>query len=431
MQVAQVNDTLRITWQNHTMDLDMVPGVDVASVEAILAPQPDRVNVRWSRCKSRVALLHIYDSLIAIGVPVNPPKADALLAWEELHPPPTLVSPNPDSTELQLGPVSQGARVIILNNGFDPLLKMDNEMYINHVWAICTALRFPLQSFEMAHVAIASELFQRCTADTNPENSGIRPQVFVRSYRYQGVVSPLLLWYKIQEHEVLCALQEFLHVRFPYVPQAVVWHWQLLPYHTNIANLGQHFDRRQILPSLRSLLRFAAVGVPVDQLDLSRLNTRAQFHPDRISMEYGSGQCALFLGEDIFFYMEDKSEKCPNPLLNVRLPASHTELPTWVMHILYEASKDMDAFAIARNVDSYLLCIASNVPPAIRLLQSVNWASIPLIWKPLFMRNAEVVVTPTQASQAQARLIKELAPTGEEPETIAEAIEILHQFTGV
>ena len=190
MLVAQVNDTLRVTWQNHTMDLDMVPGVDVASVEAILAPHPDRVNVRWSRCKSRVALLHIYDSLIAIGVPVNPPKADALLAWEELHPPSTLVTPNPDSTELQLGPVSQGARVIILNNGFDPLLKMDNEMYINHIWAICTALRFPLQSFEMAHVAIASELFQRCTADTNPENSGIRPQVFVRSYRYQGLVRP-------------------------------------------------------------------------------------------------------------------------------------------------------------------------------------------------------------------------------------------------
>jgi hypothetical protein len=47
------------------------------------------------------------------------------------------------------------------------------------------------------------------------------------------------------------------------------------------------------------------------------------------------------------------------------------------------------------------------------------------------MKNAQVTVTPAQAADAQSRLLKELTPSWEEPETIAEAIELLNRFTGV
>jgi hypothetical protein len=101
------------------------------------------------------------------------------------------------------------------------------------------------------------------------------------------------------------------------------------------------------------------------------------------------------------------------------------------MELLREASMSTDFFGIARNVDSYLTRIATNPAPALRLLRTINWALVPLVWKPLFMKNAQVTVTPAQAADAQSRLLKELTPSWEEPETIAEAIELLNRFTGV
>ena len=432
MQVTEQTDSLSILWMNHMIELDpTVPNVNCLGIESMLAPQGNQMCVRWSRCKSRVTLLHIYDCLIAAGVPIHPPKADALVAWDELHPSTSVTPVTSDSADMQMGVPSQGGRVMMLGDSFDQLLKMDNETYINHVWVICQALHFPMAVFEGFHVAIASELFQRCTSENTGDTVGVRPQVFIRSYRYKNVVSPLLVWYRIQENEVICALQEFLHVRFSHVPQAVVWYWQLLPYYVNVSNMGRNMDAEELLPSVRKLLKFAAVKASSEHIDMERLHIRGQRHSDRMSTEYGNGICALWVGEDVFFYVEDKSDQVLGALRNVRLPSNHSELPGWVMELLREASMSTDFFGIARNVDSYLTRIATNPAPALRLLRTINWALVPLVWKPLFMKNAQVTVTPAQAADAQSRLLKELTPSWEEPETIAEAIELLNRFTGV
>ena len=69
--------------------------------------------------------------------------------------------------------------------------------------------------------------------------------------------------------------------------------------------------------------------------------------------------------------------------------------------------------------------------PALRLLRSINWATIPLHWQPLFLRGVQTTTTAQQAADAQARLVKGAAAMWEDAEVVAEAVELLHDVTTV
>jgi hypothetical protein len=131
-------------------------------------------------------LLHIYDALAASGTPVPcPARNDALAGWDDMHR--VAVAPSVG------GPLTvesgAGGRPVVLNNSFSPLLERSEDC-VNHIWAVVTALRFPLEAFEKLHLNIATELFERFGRAAG--DPGL-PPVFVKSYRYRGVVAPLLV----------------------------------------------------------------------------------------------------------------------------------------------------------------------------------------------------------------------------------------------
>jgi hypothetical protein len=402
-----------------------VPGVEATHIAPMISVNDQVVHICWSKSQTRAALMHLYDALAAAGITaVHPPKADALLGWQEMHPSTALVPV--ENKESEWGIATTGD-VILLGDTFDALLESESEVYINHVWVICNMLQFPVSSFEGIHLHIATELFQRCTGD-KPSNA--MPHVFVRSYRFKGVVAPLLVWYRVHEHQVTCMLQEFLHVRYAHIPNAAVWYWQLLPYHVNLNHVGKVFDAEEILPSLRRLLCYAAVPkAPIGELDPDRLQCRGQKQADRIATDYGGDRHALWLGTEVFFYVEGVGDG--NPLTNVRIPISYQELPPWVMALLCEVSHGTDAFAIGMNVNTYLHTLSATATRSTQLLRSINWAAVPLVWRPMFMQGCDTCVTAIQAGEAQARLIKAIAPSWEEPETVLETIERLARITGI
>ena len=267
-----------------------------------------------------------------------------------------------------------------------------------------------------------------------PEPGAVRGAGRARapSYTYDGVLAPLLVWYRIHESEVVCMLQEFLHVRYPHVPGATVWYWQLLPYYTNLNNLGRNFDLYDLLPSLQQLVRFAAKHKGPVVIDFNRIQQRGRRTAGELAIEYGPGTFAMWLGEHVFFYRESTASDDPTPeLCNVTTPQNHTELPRWVLEYLCEISPGLDAFAIERNVDAFLSQFGRATTPAQRMLRAVNWPTIPLVWNPTFVKNVETHVSTEQALQAQARLIKGVCPSWEDAERLAETIDLLNVITGI
>ena len=202
----------------------------------------------------------------------------------------------------------------------------------------------------------------------------------------------------------------------------------MLPYHASLDHIGRNFDAEDILPSLRKLMQYAAsIRRPVE-LNQERVALRGRRSGQELSSQYGQGRSVLWLGTDVFFYVEDTTTES---VTNVRVPTTHEELPPWVMGLLQEANRGMEIFAIQRNVDSYLQRTKTPSGRSVGLLSSINWAAVPLVWTPMFMRDTEYTVTCEEATTAQVRLIKGVAPSGEEPEVVAEAIEILHRITGL
>ena len=444
MQVSPDGSSVRLTWQSCEAEFDTtVPGVDVKSIENMLVVGEDGLHMRWSRCPTRAAVLHVYDCLCACGIhDVQPTKTEALLGWDEMHPSTALV-PISDGSIKEWGVPSMGD-VLSLGDSFEDLLDQAHDVYVNHVWMMCEGLKFPVPEFEKAHLHIASELFHRCTNEValrpNGDPTGfVQPHVFVRSYRCKGVIAPLLVWYQtgdgyptmscvcIHEHEVKCMLQEFLHVRYPHVPSATVWYWQLLPYYTNLETVGRHFDLAELLPSLRQLMRLVLGGREPNRMGSERVERLGQRLYNQLSTDHGNGRHTLWLGTDAFFYVEQQSD---NALINVRLPATHKELPPWVLSLLMDMGHTKDPFALEKTVDHYLRQLEATGSRAVRLLRCINWAAVPLVWKPLFMHDAVSTVSNCEAQASQARLIKAAAPSWEEAEVVSESIDLLHRITG-
>lgn len=163
-----------------------------------------QAHVRWQRVPRRALLQHLYDTLSLHNIATTPPLAAALAAWDELHP----TSPSNNIVALNQHHLHPGGEVSMTDSrpldldepsstGLASLLvRSETAAYVNHVWAICGALKFPMVHFERYHLHIATELLEYFTRNS-ANNNNMWPHAFrhpfVRSYRYRGVVVPLLV----------------------------------------------------------------------------------------------------------------------------------------------------------------------------------------------------------------------------------------------
>jgi hypothetical protein len=68
-----------------------VPGLSLSVLSDCLSMTNDgrRAHVHWQRVPRRALLVHLYDTLsLHSALEVVPPRADALAAWDDLHPQP-------------------------------------------------------------------------------------------------------------------------------------------------------------------------------------------------------------------------------------------------------------------------------------------------------------------------------------------------------
>ena len=418
-----------------------VPGMDglAEAVTAVAAPDETggraHVLVHWPRVPRQAMLTHLYDVLERHGIDARPARAEALTAWRDMHPTPPPAEPTTSTAVTASTAAAAAVRMDVdggapvqVTEGFAPLLvRQDKGMYINHVWVTCTALGFPLEDFEKHHASLAADVWDRFTRPSAATDEPRMPVPFVKAYRYRDTVAPLLVWYCIHEQAVVCIFQEYLHLRYGHIPRVCCWYWQLLPDTANLNVVGEQFHEAGILPSLRWLVQYATEGIPYRMA----CEAARSMHGRNVDQEaLGPGAHAYWLGGDVFFFVraETKDQATAN---NCRAPDAHGELPRWVMPMLRELTEGkLDGFNLQRNVD---ICLAHfqtmHGGAAQRLLRSVNWSGLPLVWRPMFVRDIRHTTTRAQAEGAHEKLIKNVAAMWEDAPVVAEAIEILGRLT--
>lgn len=234
---------------------------------------------------------------------------------------------------------------------------------------------------------------------------------------------------------MVCMMQEFLHIHYPQIPEARMWHWQMLPPSANVDTVGSRFDSAGILPSLRFLVRYA---VPTSSLVKQRNLETLILHgmrsidyrrPTSARVSRSTMPNAFWIGADhLFFYVEDEEQQ---GIANCRLPQTVGEdLPEWVVPLLADVSMT-DEIHVKRNLDAALEQFAKeNDAPAVRLLRSINWARLPLVWQPMFLVTTHHG-TVQQCEEAQVRLIRSVAREWESgsAEVVHEALTLLQHVT--
>jgi len=423
--VTETPDRLRVDLPDAEQSVVLnarIPGINAAELTTALRWSPDdrSVHVACSAVPRRITLLYLYDTLTGLGLTLRPTRADAVAAWDELR----QDASSDVGALVPIGPResgASGARPIVLgDDGFDPLLVVgDESVFVNHVWVLCTALGFPRAQFETLHANLAAELSESVSKLPHP-------QCFVHAYRHRRQSLPLLLWYRINEEEVICMLQEFLHLRYRHIPGIGVWHWQILPSHANVNLVGLAFMRRGLYPSWTALQRYAGVGERSPISAATALAHAGRTDADGTAYtEYERGVLAFWIGDEVFFAVS-----CERPLSGggrptLRLPDTHRELPAWVVPLLQSAAPaKLEEFGVAAEIDRYLREFAAlNAAPSVRLLR-------PLVWKPLFLKAVPYRTTAAESVEAQARLVKGATAVWDDPETVAEAIETLYDLTG-
>jgi hypothetical protein len=136
----------------------------------------------------------------------------------------------------------------------------------------------------------------------------------------------------------------------------------------------------------------------------------------------------------VFFFVQMDSPSFGEERLghaNCRAPDTHRELPPWVASLLV-ATTHAELFGLHRALD---VCLGHfqqhHGSGAQRLLRSINWGNLPLVWRALFVRDVRAVTTCAQAEAAQARLVKSVSAMWEDAHVLAEAIELLARVTAV
>lgn len=207
-----------------------------------------------------------------------------------------------------------------------------------------------------------------------------------------------------------------------------MWYWQLTPPDCNDNLLGACLDKASILPSLQSLVRHCVGGgsLTADALLQAILRSPERRPSEGVAhVQYEGGVSVLWLGDYAFFYVSDGDRKC-------RIPRATSDLPPWVCHTLSEEGR-MDPFALDGRIAAYLDCFARQSTAAIRLLRSIDWGAIPLVWRPLFVTDIRHGYSRADCAAAQLRLLRRVAEdmADAHPEVVAEALAVLHYATGL
>lgn len=468
-----------------------------STLRSILRPPPEgaaasTVYVRWNRVKQRAQLHLVYDVLSQHGFRGQPPKAEALSAWDDLHrcdeiplsegivmeggggtdelprtqqqqqqaeaqdtpvdhhadaeveslPPPPAPG-NATGPLVLCGTQDLDERVRRIQSLDDLMQPDDGDVFVNHLWILGKVLRVPRDALEAQHAAIGSDLFERVR--------GISPQPVVRGYVYNRLTVPLLLWLRSYQDRVVLMLTEYMHLCHPRVGSTRISAWQLLPTHAPVHLVARRFENMGILPSWRGLVRYALPSLAHPGPDVESLERHAgRLVTDRerchMTTECGGGLMTMWLGQEVFFYVElpesaeaAKGEGHHHPPPQIRLPTQPEELPPWCMDLLLDlAGQEMDPHCVRRNVSEYLDWFQEQggnqdvSRGALTLLRFINWGALPLHWRPVFFRDVQPVVTDKQSAEAQMELLRRMGTVAKvSGEAVTEAAEVLQRITGV
>ena len=420
-----------VTWDQYAVSFDEHVGpLTVETLHRMLMPRGSTVHVRWNRSPSRAALHLIYDTLATVpNISINPSKAEALDAhYHWVTPTTTTTTIHQQQQEEDVPPTTS----IIGTTGtvwhVDSLDDLTTGNYgglmFNHVWAFRTMLHFPIEPYNRKHIQIANDL-ARMVGD-------MEPMAIVRSYSVASEPPvPLLLWFRMDEDQVLVMLQEYMHLCHP---ECRMWHWQLVPSDATLSFVAKGFAAAGIFPSLDQL--FAAIVHPPAKLppfaELETLSDRLRKDPARRLMFtlYDNGACVMWLCGQVFFYTRNHPDTADSdqPIEPVHVPTTLSELPPWVPQLLRDTVTVADK--MEDQINMYLqLFIGASPSPTTEFLRKINWATLPLYWTPLFLKDVSVHVKKSQSREAQHRLV-EILGQDETEETRNEAIAVIQSFTG-
>lgn len=221
--------------------------------------------------------------------------------------------------------------------------------------------------------------------------------------------------------------------------------------------VARRFREADILPSWHGLQKYAtptARDVSLETLEIcgSRLvrdPERRYMHTDYDDhgpavMWFGSGRGSVvsdlssirrrpILGCEVLFYVNRVIDGTCTAVTNVDLPASHRQLPHWVLPLLEEQlQSDADRDSLVKHVDAYLRMFReASVSPAVKCLRRINWACLPLHWQPAYLRSLPIRISRHESLEAQARLMKNVQCPNDTPETVSGAVALLARITGV
>ena len=411
-----------VTWDRHTVSFDDgttgPPPIllTVETLQRMLTFHGSTVHVRWNRAPSRAALHLIYDTLATVPhLTPNPSKAEAFDAYGPAEAPPRHEAP-PHGTNETVWHVESLHELTAGNYG---------GLMFNHVWALRAMLHFPVELYQQKHIQIANDLARMV--------ANIEPMAIVRSYSLANETPvPLLLWFRLDENQVFRMLQEYMHLCHP---ECRMWHWQLVPSGITPSFVANAFAAANILPSLHqmftTLLHPPAKLPPFAVLEslAERLAKDPTHHLQFTLYENGAG--VMWIHDQVFFYTRDEEDDDAKRVIErVHVPTTIEELPPWVPR-LFKASTDPATQKIEDHINIYLqLFIGANPSRTKEFLRQINWATLPLFWTPIFLKDPSLDVRKSDSREAQNRLVELLGPDQTE-DTRNEALDVIRVFTGV
>ena len=92
-------------------------------------------------------------------------------------------------------------------------------------------------------------------------------------------------------------------------------------------------------------------------------------------------------------------------LVGARLPNRYDELPQWVLSVLQDNTKGISRENLIQNVNQYLQTLSQHGGRSMSVLRRINWAILPLHWKPSWFTDKEVNVTACDSASAQTQTV--------------------------
>ena len=150
-----------------------------------------------------------------------------------------------------------------------------------------------------------------------------------------------------------------------------------------------------------------------------------------------------WFGTEVFFYVcasnQGRSVDAMD-IVGAKLPSESRELPPWVLSVLHENSRGLSRGDVVRNVNQYLSTFPKHGGRALQILRTVNWAILPLLWKPYWFVDKQIHVSIADSAAAQTRTITYLTQHAAAMEGCdaldlddvkCEMIDILGDLTGI